>query len=288
MQYKTILVYFEREEQLKRLLGYVAALARTYGSHVIGACVLPSYFRVPASEVGTTALIEDIRNQYRSTTAAAMQAAFEKAYRGETFGSEWRTIDPGFRDCIEAVGELGNAADLVVACQELAGGHDEGYRDGLGLLAVLTARPVLLLPHKDIPASPPQSTMVAWDGSQQAARAVFDGLGLLQSAAKVTLIRISWPDEFADDGEVPHDEVRYQQGVDICDALARHGVDATIAVETPWENDIAKTLLRAATTHRADLIMLGGYGHSRLREWIFGGVTRSVLRHMTTPVLLSH
>jgi nucleotide-binding universal stress UspA family protein len=288
MKYKTIVVYFEREAQVEGLLDYVAPLALAHGAHLIGVCVLPSYFRVPASEVGTTALIEDIRNQYRSTTAAAMQAAFEKALRGETFGSEWRTIDPGFHDCIDAVGELGNTADLIVACQELAGEHDEGYRDGLGLLAVTTARPVLLLPHKDKPASPPQSIIVAWDGSQQAARAVFDGLGLLQSAAKVTLIRIRWPDEFADDGEVPHDEVRFQQGVDICDALARHGVDATIAVETPWENDIAKTLLKAATTHRADLIMLGGYGHSRLREWIFGGVTRSVLRHMTTPVLLSH
>jgi nucleotide-binding universal stress UspA family protein len=288
MKYKTILVYFEREEQVNGLLDYVAPLARAYGAHLIGVCVLPSFFRIPASEGGTTALIDDIRSRYRSTTAAAMQAAFEKAFQLETFGSEWRTIDPGFRDCIEAVGELGNAADLIVASQALSGEHDEGYRDGLGLLAVLTARPVLLLPHKDSPASPPQSVVVAWDGSQQAARAVFDGLGLLQSAAKVTLIRIAWPDEFADDGAVPHDEVRYQQGVDICDALARHGVDATIAVETPWENDIAKTLLKAASTHRADLIMLGGYGHSRLREWIFGGVTRSVLRHMTAPVLLSH
>ena len=288
MPYKTILVYFENEAQANGLLGYAAPLARAHGAHVIGACVLPSYFKVPASEVGTTALMEDIRDRFRSTTAAAIQAAFDKTLRLETFGSEWRLVDPGFRACVETVAELGNAADLIIARQELRGEHEEGYRDGLGLLAVLSARPVLLLPHEDIPAAPPQSIVVAWDGSQQAARAVFDSLALLQGAAKVTLITVRWPDEFAGGADVPHDEVRYQQGVDICDSLSRHGVDATIAVALPWEGDIAKTLLAAASAHDADLLILGGYGHSRLREWVFGGVTRSVLRHMTTPVLLSH
>lgn len=288
MQYKTILVYFEREQQINSLLEYVAPLARAHGSHVIGVCVLPSYFNVPASEVGTTALIEDIREQFATAVAAPMQAAFEAALRLETFGSEWRLVDPGFGKAIETVAAIGNAVDLIVARQELLGEHDEGYRDGLGLLAVLTARPVLLLPHHNVPASPPQTVVVSWDGSQQAARAVFDSLPLLQGAAKVTLTTVRWPDEFVGGGEVPHDEVRYQQGVDICDALSRHGVDATIGVEMPWEGDIAKTLLAATATHNADLLVLGGYGHSRLREWIFGGVTRSVLRHMTTPVLLSH
>ncbi|MEQ1696516.1 MAG: universal stress protein [Hyphomicrobiaceae bacterium] len=284
MTYKTILVHFESEAQIKGVLDYVIALARAHGAHVIGVAVLPSYYKVPASEVGTTALIEDVRDQFRATTAAAMRAAFEKALGQETFGSEWRLIDPGFRATIESVADLGNAADLIVVRQELHGEHDEGYRDGLGLLAVLTGRPVLLLPHKEIPAAPPQTVVVAWDGSQKAARAVFDALPLLQNAARVTLIAVRERDALGGTGS----DIRRQQGNDLRDALLRHGVEAAVPVELLFEDDVAQSLLAGATARHADLLVLGGYGHSRLREWVFGGVTRSVLRHMTTPVLLSH
>lgn len=284
MPYKTILVYFEHEAQVQGLLGYVAPLARAQGAHVIGVCVLPSYFKVPASEVGTTALIEDIRERFRATAAATMQAAFERALSQETFGSEWRLIDPGFGDTLAAVANVGNAADLIVVSQELNGAHDEGYRDGLGLLAVLSARPVLLLPHKDIPAPPPQTVVVAWDGSQKAARAVFDALPLLQGAAEVTLVSVREIDDIDGTGRA----VRRQQGSDICDMLSRHGVEASRPVELPAEGGVAQSLLAGAVAQKADLLVLGGYGHSRLREWVFGGVTRTVLRHMTMPVLLSH
>lgn len=283
MSYKTILVHIDNGLHVKGLSDYAMALAETYSAHLIGLAVLPSFVDVPPSETGTQLLVNEFREAYRAD-AARMQATFEAKRPLQTVTTEWRLGDPGFRHISEAVAEHGQGADLIVANQDNPDWRDQGYRDIAGLLAVEAARPILLVPYRGYPAGQAKRIVVAWDGSREASRAVFDALPLLQSALKVTFVSIqSWQER---EGTLAL--VRRQGSNDICDALSRHGVDCTLHLETPCEDGVGPTLLAMAERHSAELLVMGGYGHSRLRELIFGGVTRHVLQHMPLPVLLSH
>jgi nucleotide-binding universal stress UspA family protein len=125
-----------------------------------------------------------------------------------------------------------------------------------------------------------ETVLVAWNASREAARAVNDALPLLQQARAVTVLAVNPLGGIAGDGDVP--------AADIALHLARHGVKAeaahTVAPDIP-EGD---AILDYAADIGADLVVAGGYGHSRMREFVFGGVTRSLLTEMTVPVFLSH
>lgn len=284
MAYKTIVVQFEREPDIQGpLLTTAAALAQAHGAHLIGILVLPSYYKVPPDAAGAMVPIDELHETCRAA-GMRMKAVFEARLRHNTITSEWRIIDPGFRDKAQAVADIANAADLVIAGQDLHGEHDDGFRDGQGLLAVLTGRPVLLVPADHTVSMPPQRIIVAWDASQPSARALFDALPLMQPPAHVTLLAMQATDTF--DG--PEFLTRTQHSNDVADMLARHGVACTMAVEIATDKDIGRSILSYASAHHAEMIVTGGYGHSRLTEWIFGGVTRTLLRETPIPLLLSH
>lgn len=282
MPIKTILVACENEAGTARLARYAAAIGERTTAHVTGVATLPSLLKVPAAESGTTALIDELRAAYR-TRSEAMRAVFEQALALKGVTREWRLLDPQFQDGPEVVAEAGYAADLIIGAQEKPANWDTGYRDGSGLLAVLSARPVLLLPEKFEATSAPRHAAIAYDGSQQSTRAVFDALDILKGCEAVTLLCAGTPDE----GYAALNAAAAQQRNEICATLSRHGIHATIELI----DDAAGTstaLLDAAGRIGADLLVIGAYGHSRVREWLFGGVTRSVLQAMPIPVLLSH
>jgi nucleotide-binding universal stress UspA family protein len=283
MPYKTILVYLNAEREAKSLSSYAMALAEAHGAHVIGLTVMPSFSDVPPAVTGTMTLIDDLRNAFRAD-AARLQAIFEAKRSAPGVTAEWRVGDPGFHDVMETVAETGQAADVIIACQDDPDWRNDGFRDMAGLLAIQAARPVLLLPYQGHPAGEPQRIVVAWDGSKEAARALFGALPLLKRAKIVTLVTVRASEER--DGAAAA-QAR-QQDADIGAALGRHGVTWVLSPEVPSEDGIGPTLLAAAERHSADMLVLGGYGHSRIGEFIFGGVTRHVLKHMTMPVLISH
>jgi nucleotide-binding universal stress UspA family protein len=125
-----------------------------------------------------------------------------------------------------------------------------------------------------------QRVLVAWNAGREATRAVNDALPLLEGAAKVTVLAINPHGGLRGHGEVP--------GADIALHLARHGVRAEASAIKSDDVEIGALLLSQAADLNADLIVMGAYGHSRLREVVLGGATREILRSMTVPVLLSH
>jgi len=143
-----------------------------------------------------------------------------------------------------------------------------------------SGRPVLVIPYIGAVPTLGQTVLVGWKSGREAARAVNDALPLLRQAQSVTVLAINPEEGIGGDGDVP--------AADIALHLARHGVKAaaahTVAKEVP-EGDV---LLNHADEIGADLIVAGGYGHTRLREFAFGGVTRTLLTTMTVPVFLSH
>lgn len=145
-------------------------------------------------------------------------------------------------------------------------------------LAIDSGRPVLMVPPGG-PATVGRNAVVAWKPTREAVRAVNDALALLEPGAKVTVLVVD-PGDAPDHGEEP--------GADIAAHLARHRMEVTVEVASSGRLDPGATLLRRAAELGADLLVMGAYGHSRLRERVLGGVTRDILRTAPLPVLLAH
>jgi len=157
---------------------------------------------------------------------------------------------------------------------------EEGQRSLIEALIFESGRPVLLLPEgatRQLPSSI-NTVAVAWDHSRPAARAVSDALPLLRTAKRVLVVTV------ADEKRLP----RPDSGVELCKHLARHGVEVTFDRVQAKGRPIGDVLEAYASGHNVDLMVMGGFGHSRLRDFVLGGATRSVLTRPFTWTLVSH
>jgi nucleotide-binding universal stress UspA family protein len=279
MVYKTILVHCNDRKRAGRIVGAAVELAEGFQAHLIGLSVAPPVLVVPAGVPGTpdTMTIDERAQVYRRDNPA-MKAVFEAAVVGKKLTSEWREEDAGTSTIADVVIRHSRAADLTVAAQRdwqwsVSAELDVGDR-----LAVAAGRPVLLVPNEGVHSGIGSRIVVAWNGRREATRAAFDALPLLQKAREVKVLWIDPRSEGEDAGFA---------AADLCTALARHGVTCEAAAAA-GDGNVGATLLSRAIEHRADLLVMGCYGHSRLSEFVFGGATRHILRHMTIPVLLSH
>ncbi len=141
-----------------------------------------------------------------------------------------------------------------------------------------SGRPVIVVPYIQKAPLELDRVMVCWDGSRAAARAIADALPLLERAGLVEVVIIA-------NERGKQDEI---EGADIGQHLARHRLNVEVQRIDCGHLDVANALLSHAADSGADFIVMGGYGHSRMREFVLGGATRSILRSMTTPVLMSH
>ena len=277
MTIKTILVHLNDLRRTERLLGAVVPLARETGAHVIGLSVLPPFIVVPATDIGGASVsIDEHRIAYQ-----ADMAAMKQQFRAATAGilAEWREADARFGSVTTEVMEHGRATDLVVAsAADPAWGSTTMLEDPVRLV-MECGRPVLLIPNAGRTALPPRRIMVAFDGRREAARAVFDAVPLIEKARDVSIVWLN-PERAARAGDLP--------AAEISAALARHGAKVEAVEAHAIGADVGPELLRQAKVLGADLLVMGCYGHSRLRELILGGASRHVLAHMDLPVLLSH
>jgi nucleotide-binding universal stress UspA family protein len=179
----------------------------------------------------------------------------------------------------DAVVRYGHASDLVVVGQsDESAGRDTTVHGLAGHVLMEVGRPVLVVPSAGEFSGVPKNIVVAWDGSREAAVALHASLPALRGA-RVTLLSLRHPRD-GDDAQrlLMHDMIQF---------LLRHGVQARAESEVT-EIGIADALLSRVSDLGADLLVMGAYSHSRLRERILGGVTRQILAQMTVPVLMAH
>jgi nucleotide-binding universal stress UspA family protein len=171
-------------------------------------------------------------------------------------------------------------SDLVIAGQRERDADDDAglAPEFVDELVLSCGRPVLLVPYAGRFRDTGRRVLVAWNASSEAARAVADALPLLARAESVNIV-VFEPGRAGDHGEEP--------GADAALYLARHGVKATVSKYGGSGVDIGSQILSRAADLGADLIVMGAYGHSRMRELILGGATRTILESMTAPVLMS-
>jgi len=276
MGYKTIVAHLDASKHRSQRLHVAFEQAGKFDAHLV-ALYAPGPPYIPSSalaEIGPLALELDARN--RAAAEVAAQESFrEFSARHPAVKCEWRSSNG---DAIAAASLSARYADVIIAAQPESvetGGMPVEFAADLVLSA---RRPVLFVPYAGNFPSVGKRVLVAWNSSPEAARALRDALPILK--------RASWVEVTAFDpvgshhGEVPC--------ADVSLFLARHGIKVNASQQSGTDLEVGLQLLSRAADCAADLIVMGAYGHSRLREWILGGVTRTLLESMTVPVLMSH
>ncbi len=282
MAYKTVLVHCNDKTRMRRLLGPALDVAARFGAHLVGLSIAPPIVVVPAGMPGSpdTIVLDEHCKAYRRDNPE-MKAAFEAAAHARGVETTWREAETEGVTAADVALRYARVADLIVAGQTDTDWPGSPHLDIADRLVLESGRPVLIVPNTGPRPSVGTRIAVAWNGGREAARAAFDALPLLRHAGDVKLVSIG-PQP---DGEQPAGAAL----ADLRATLARHGVacDVIESVQPPHTN-AGKALLALSAEQGADLLVMGCYGHSRLREFVFGGATKHVLGHMTLPVLMSH
>ena len=256
---------------------YAISLADAFEAHVLGVAfsfepVIPGIVMggIPPEFIESQRAESDKR-------ARAAVARFEHAAKLAGVSAETRIISASISGAASELGRLARRFDMVVVGQAEG---DKAMPDEVVDEGVLfeSGRPVIFVPYIQKIGLKLDRVMVCWDGSRAATRAVADSIPLLQKAKMVEIVLVTTKGFKAD--EAP--------GADLAKHLARHGLDVNLKRITSPDIDVASTILSYVADSSADMIVMGGYGHSRLREFVLGGVTRSILETMTVPAFMSH
>ncbi len=281
MGYRTILVYLDGEDRAPQLIEAAAAVARKSDAHLIGLYVIPRLFVAPAIALDVPAEVIERQRRLAREEGERVKALFTDKLKAETFVSEWRMIESRGWDVAHIVIEHGRVADLIM-CGQMTDAVSPERREVPERALMESGRPVLIVPALGRFPTVGDHAMVAWNASREAARAVFDAVPLLASAKMVRVLWVNPPDGNSDGSgnDLP--------GSALAEALARHDIAIEATHTITSEIGIGDELLSRLADHGSDLLVMGGYGHSKLREFVFGGATEHILEHMTAPVLMSH
>lgn len=256
---------------------YAVALGEVLEAHVAGVAFAYEPV-IPGAVMGgiPPEFIEAQRTEADKKAKDAV-ARFEAAAKRAGLSAESRVISASVSAAADQFARIGRRFDLVVVGQA---DPDEGVQDEVVDETALfeSGRPVVFVPFIQKGAVRLDRVMVCWDGGRAATRAIADSMPLLRKAKQVEIVMIA-------SKSAKGDEIA---GADLGQHLARHGLKVDVKRITSPDIDVASTILSYAADSSADLIVMGGYGHSRLREFILGGATRGILESMTVPVLMSH
>ena len=278
MTYKTILVHCDASKSVTSRLDVAVGLARHFNAHLVALHARPP-FQPPAFVEGGMDLLLDDYEENVKTGQAAAAAAFTNAIEGKQIASEWRAVDGSADSTLIAHARY---ADLVIVGQNDPDAPTvlPAPSDLPETVALSTGRAVLVMPHIGVQRAPGGTVMLCWNASREAARAASEALPLLKAAKQVIVLIVGPKASAGASGAEP--------GAGITAWLGRHGVKVTVQRDSSADTDAGSAILSRAADHDADLIVMGIYGHSRLREMVLGGASRTLLSSMTVPVLMAH
>ncbi|MGE0736578.1 MAG: universal stress protein [Alphaproteobacteria bacterium] len=278
MSYKNILLQVDGDKNMPARAAAALQLAAQFNAHITGLHVAPPMY-IPPMMVGQVGdIVMEVNEKIRVDAESKAKAQFAKLEANASTPVEWRT-DQGHGGSVVAM--HARYADLAVLSQYDPEGEAANYYPDLVENVVLDCgRPVLIVPFVGKFPKIGSNILVAWNASREATRAVTDALPLLKTADKVTVLVINAEGGADGHGDIP--------GADIALYLSRHGVKAEAASLVAKDIDVGSMLLSRAADLGVDLLVMGAYGRSRLREFIMGGASRDILRYMTVPVLMSH
>lgn len=280
MAYKTLLVSLNEVARLPQLLSAAAVLAAKFEAHVSGLYVIPSVQFYPS--VGYEAMPQffDGNQIFFRDSAKLVAEKFAEAMKAAGLSSDFQMVNGATANVADEVIARAHSADLVLLSAADVDAPAGVEPDFVEQVVMAAGRPVLILPLKGEAQLDTSKVILAWNDGREASRAAFDAIPLLKTADTVTVVRLDPQKDRSLQGKIPC--------ADIAETLARHKVKAEILSLPTVGEDPGKALLTCAGDRGAGLIVMGAYGHSRLREFIFGGATQHVMINLDRPVLMSH
>ena len=255
---------------------YAISLAAALNAHLTGIIFLygPT---MPVSRAGYVPPELEVIERHNEAAVKAVRESFTAASTRTGVNAESLTVSASLVSAGDQFGQIARRFDLAVVGQ--AEPETKMVEENIIEAALFgSGGPVIIVPYIQRAPLRLDHIMVCWDGSRAAARAIRDAIPFLRRAGRIEVVMVTNDRDKQDQIERP----------DIGAHLARHGLNVAIRRMPLVDVDVAGLLLSRAADEDVDFIVMGGYGHSRLREFVLGGVTRSMLRTMTVPVLMSH
>ncbi len=276
---KDIMVHLDGSPEDEIRLEYGQALASAGQAHLIGIFtnLLPDLSIAMPFDGGAAAVVQivtELEEQARKEGDATSKRLAERL-TGLQVAAELRRFDETFGTMSIKVAEQARYADVFIATRPYGAGDTPVWLDLVEAVLFGSGRGLLVIPPGYRQTESVRAVLVAWNGSREAARALGDGMGFIQNASRTIALMID-----------PKAEAGMAQDVER--HLARHGVTAEIVSVESQGRRVADVVLEEARRVSADLIVMGGYGHTRLREQVFGGATLDMLTISDRPVLLAH
>ncbi len=284
MKLQDILVVVGDSARAEAVVALAAGIAQRHDAHLTGLCpmelLVPFDFRSALAGYPEFVAVQTTLAQFENDArekAQSTEARFREMLRRQDIRGDWQLAE-GRPAAV--VARRARTTDLLVIGQaDPAEPVQPVAQELVGDTLMTSGRPLLLVPYAGKFETVGDNVLIAWNGSREAARAVHDALPLIQPTAIVTVLTVLRSSSEPED--IP--------GAEIAAHLARHGLNVS-AARTFIDGSIseADAMLNYASDIGADLLVTGGYGRSRAREMILGGVSRDLLDHMTLPVLMSH
>jgi nucleotide-binding universal stress UspA family protein len=258
-------------------LDYAVTVAGAFDAHLTGVALVQSLASTGAMFDGATAAVFDHYLQEAEAAAEVANVRFEQTRQREGLSAESIVLNAATTSLPELLARTARRFDLTILPQ--ADPEDDGSEETIIEAALLgSGRPTLIVPHFQEGGVKFERVLVCWDGSHNAARAIADAMPFLARAKQVEVITVFPDEKFEDD----------MAGLPIAQHLSRHGVNVEVRSILAHGQDVSLRIRAHAAEQSADLIVMGCYGHSRLREFILGGVTRDMLGSTHVPTLMSH
>jgi nucleotide-binding universal stress UspA family protein len=273
---KDVVVNLSGRAPLDFAADYATSIAATFGAHVTGIAFLYEPVIPDGTLGGVPVDLIELQREENSKIARDAISRFEARVKKAGVASETRQLDATFGGAATLFAQVARRFDISVVAQAQ---REQGATDELIIEGALfeSGRPVIVVPYIQKSGLTLERVLACWDGGRTAARAIADAMPFLERAKAVDLVIVA--------EERKNDEIT---GVRMSEHLTRHGVAVSVKRIAKGDLAVQDVILSYAADSGADFMVMGGYGHSRLREFILGGVTRGILNSMTVPVLMSH
>ncbi len=275
--FKDILVHIPADQRADAVIDCAVSLAQIFDAHLDGVGRVYRSFN-PAIAVGASSAVSTVVTQFepdaRMASSALQQFQLAATEAGIRHGS--KTIRQEASSVVQSATELSRLYGLVVVPQpdSQAPSSDDSLAEAV-LLGC--GRPLLLIPYIQREPLDARHVLICWDGGARAARAVHEAMPFLRRATAIDIVVVNGGEAAAENAPEA-----------LKAHLGRRGISANVRRVHSEASDVHDVILSLAADMNADLIVMGGYGHSRIREYMLGGVTRGIIETMTVPTLISH
>lgn len=270
MSIKDIIVYVDNDKDCENRLESASSLCKTFEAQLTGLYLLQK-ITIPAY-AGAYMPVEvyEANDEETIKLRDRAQALFTVKSESVNIISHFSAVEG---DVSTALNRYSRYADLLIVPQRKNDRFDFNPYYQLSDVLLGAACPVLFLPDNNPPVLPPETALLAWDGKRECARALMASMPMLSQVKKIDVVSVNC--EGDDAKQIAHH-------------IGRHGIEAEVHSVEDSNTDIGGILLSQAAALESQMIIMGAYGHSRIRELMLGGTTRHILEHAELPVLFSH